>query len=325
MAIVFSVEALGCILLTLFWLKYYPLPKAIYHGLFHSVSAFCNAGFSLYSNSFEGFQNELWFNLVIIGLIVIGGLGFIVLLDLKNLIRRKDGGVRRLSFHSKVVLSAVVILILFGTLFIFFVERSHTLRDLLPFHRLQAALFQSVTARTAGFNTIPVGLLTNSTCFILMFLMFFGAAPGSCGGGVKVSTLGILAAMFYSRLRGYEEPQIFNRSIPKEAVGKVVAIVLSSVLLIGMIFLGLLLTENWSLSPDRSRGHFIELLFESVSAFGTVGLSMGATPKLTTVGRVLIIVMMFMGRLGPLTLAVALTRRRPKGRLRYARGEIMVG
>ena len=325
MAVVFLVECAGGILLTFHWLGMYGFPKAVYYGFFHAVSAFCNAGFSLYKDSFEGFRSDTVVNGVIMGLIVIGGLGFVVLLDFKNLFRRRKRMPNRFSFHSKVVLSVTGFLLLLGTLFIFLVERPHTLEGIEPATGFLMALFQSVTARTAGFNTMHIEALSNAACLLMMFLMFFGAAPGSCGGGVKVTTLGILFAMFVSRFRGEEEPTIFFRSIPRETVTKAVSIVLSAIIIIFTVFLFLLLTEDWTLSPDASRGHFLKLLFESISAFGTVGLSMGATSQLTKVGRLLIIVLMFVGRLGPLTMAVALARKKVGGRFRYAKGEIMVG
>jgi len=325
MMVVFLIEGVGILLLSLHLSRFYPLPEAIYRGVFHSVSAFCNAGFSLYTTSFEGFRTDLFVNGLVMGLIILGGLGFIVLLDFKHLLFRPRRVFRAFSFHTKVVLTVTLSLIVLGTVFLFWVERVHALSNVKPTTGIVVSLFQSVTARTAGFNTIPIGSLTNGACFILMFLMFVGAAPGSCGGGVKVSTLGILVAVFLSRLRGYEESHLFYRSIPRETVGKALAIVLSSVLVIGVLFLGLLLTENWSSSPGESRGDFVELLFEAISAFGTVGLSMGVTQQLTKGGRLLIILLMFIGRLGPLTMAVALTSRKGKGRFQYAKGEVMVG
>ena len=323
--IVLFIEGIGFLLLTIRWVNIYPLPKAIYYGLFHAVSAFCNAGFSLYYNNFMDFSADILVNCVLIGLIVLGGFGFVVLLDFKNLFHWSKEFPRSFSFHSKIVLLMTFFLILFGTLFIYGIERIHTLYGFKPVHSLLIALFQSVTARTAGFNTIDIGSLTNAACFVIMFLMFVGAAPGSCGGGVKVSTLGILIAMFLSRLRGHDEPNLFYRSIPKETTGKALIIVLSAVLLISIIFCGLLITESWSLPPRESRGYFIGLLFETISAFGTVGLSMGFTSQLTTGGRLLVIVMMLVGCLGPLTMAVALTRRKKGGYFNYAKGEIMVG
>lgn len=325
MLLVFCLEGLGVVLLTAGWMRLYAFPKALYHGLFHSVSAFCNAGFSLYPDSFEAFRFDPLLNVVVIFLIVLGGLGFVVLLDFRNLFRRSEFESQKLSFHSKVVLTVAFSLIIIGTVFFYQVEKAHALSDMTPVQGGMVSLFQSITARTAGFNTLPVGFLTNGACFLLMLLMFVGAAPGSCGGGVKVTTMGIILAMVVSKLRGDEEPTLFYRSIPRETYGKALTITLGAVFIISFVFLGLLMTENWHLSPEESRGHFMELLFESISAFGTVGLSMGATPHLTTGGRLLIIFLMFVGRLGPLTMAVALTEQKKKSRVRYARGEVMVG
>lgn len=323
--IVFFIEGVGFLILTLKWMSIYPLSKALYHGLFHAVSAFCNAGFSLYQNSFIDFSTDVSINCLLIGLIILGGLGFVVLLEFKNLFHRSTPFHGSFSFHSKVVLFVTFLLIVLGTLFLFGIERIHSLIEYKPVDGFLIALFQSVTARTAGFNTIDIGSLSNGACLIIMFLMFVGAAPGSCGGGVKVSTLGILVALFFSRLRGHDEPNLFYRSISRETSGKALIIILSSILLIGVIFCGLLLTENGSLSPNESRGDFVSLLFETISAFGTVGLSMGITSKLSTGGRLLVIVMMFVGRLGPLTMAVALTRGKWEKHFTYARGEVMVG
>jgi trk system potassium uptake protein TrkH len=322
---VFIIEAAGAVLLAYHWHGWYPLPKAIYHGIFHSISAFCNAGFSLYKNSFKDFSTDPFVNIVLIGLIIIGGLGFMVLFELKNFIRRPAGSIHRLSFHSKVVLVVTAGLIVLGTLLLFGMEQAH-LYTKTPWEQgLLKSVFQSVTARTAGFNTIPIQSLSHGACLVLILLMFIGAAPGSCGGGVKVTTFGILITMIYSRLRGNDTPNLFFRTIPKETVEKALIIVFSSAILIGTIFLGLLVSEEWSLDPVVTRGHFLQLLFESVSAFGTVGLSMGVTPQLTTLGRVLIIILMFVGRIGPLTMALALTRRGSQGKFRFAKGEIMVG
>ncbi len=324
-AIVFVIETTGAALLAYHWHKLYPLPKAIYHGIFHSISAFCNAGFCLYKTSFEAFSTDLFVNFTLIGLIIVGGLGFVVLFELKNFIRRPARSIHRLSFHSKVVLLVTAVLIVLGTLLLFGMEEAH-LYTKIPWEQgLLKSFFQSVTARTAGFNTIPIQSLSHGSCLVLVLLMFIGAAPGSCGGGVKVTTFGILAAMIFSRLRGSDTPNLFYRTIPRETVEKALIIVFGSAILIGIIFLGLLVSEEWFLDPVVTRGHFLQLLFESVSAFGTVGLSMGVTPQLTQLGRILIIILMFVGRIGPLTMAVALTRSKGHGKFRFAKGEIMVG
>jgi len=325
MILVFVIEGVGVILLTLGWMRHFPFHQALYYGFFHSISAFCNAGFSLFSSSFEQFQLDPFINFVSIALIILGGLGFVVLIDFKNSMSPSKGQIRRLSFHTKVVCSVAFFLVLAGAFFFFYAERIHSLSRYTPNGGFLIALFQSVTARTAGFNTIPMNLISNGGCFILMFLMFVGAAPGSCGGGVKVSTLGILVALFISRLKGQDEAHLFYHTIPRETISKALTIVISAVILIAIIFMGLLFSEDWNMPVEQTRHHFIKLLFETISAFGTVGLSMGVTPTLTVVGRILITILMFVGRLGPLTMAVALTAPKSRGKFRYARGEVMIG
>jgi trk system potassium uptake protein TrkH len=320
--VVASIEGFGIILLTLSFYRFYPLPKAIYHALFHSISAFCNAGFSLYSTSFKTYQFDRPINLILICLIISGGLGFIVLLDSVRFFRRSSRFRHTFSFHTKVVLLVTFILLLLGTVVLFVVEKGNALKDVSTCSGCLIAFFQSVTARTAGFNTISMNSLSNGSLLLIMGLMFFGAAPGSCGGGVKITTLGIFIALLVSRLKGHDEPFIFKRTISRETVGRVFTIVLTAVFIIGFFFFGLLLTENWAFT---GRGSFIQLLFESVSAFGTVGLSTGITASLSTGGRILIILLMFIGRLGPLTMAVALTRPREKTGYRFAKGDIMIG
>lgn len=323
--IVFIIEGIGVIFFTLRWLEYYSFPKALYYSVFHSISAFCNAGFSLYTDSFEGFRTDPWLNIILMSLIILGGLGFIVLLDIKKLFSLRHKEKKVISFHTKVVLTVTLFLIISGTIMLYFIEREYSFKSIDTFPALLTSLFQSVTARTAGFNTISMNTLTNSSCLILMFLMFVGAAPGSCGGGVKVTTFGILIALFFSKFKGREYAHIYQRTISKETVSKVIAIVFSSVLIIGIIFFLLLLTEQQVQGTEHERGNFIEILFEAFSAFGTVGLSMGITSQLSKMGRILIILLMFIGRLGPLTLAVALSQKHRRVKFRYAEGEIKIG
>ncbi len=323
--LVFSIEGMGVVFFTIRGLKYYSFPKALYYGIFHSISAFCNAGFSLYTNSFEGFRTDPWLNLILMSLIILGGLGFIVLLDVKKIFSSYRKTHSAISLHTKVVLTVTFFLIISGTILLYFIERKYFFNKIAAIPALLAALFQSVTARTAGFNTIPMNALTNGSCLVLIFLMFVGAAPGSCGGGVKVTSFGILIALFFSKFKGREYAHIFKRTIPQETINKVIAIVFSSVLIIGIVFFLLLLTEQKVQIDHPDRGSFIEILFEAFSAFGTVGLSMGITSQLTKIGRLLIILLMFIGRLGPLTLTVALSQTHKMVKFRYAEGEIKVG
>ena len=325
MGLVFVVEAVGAVALTLRFLAHYPLKHAAWLGIFHAISAFCNAGFSLFTNSLEGFRGDWLMNGVVMVLIILGGLGFIVLLDFRDILKRRRRNVGLLSFHSKVVLATSLLLVGIGAVAFFVVEGQGTLHGLPWDQRVLSALFQSVTARTAGFNTLPIGALTNAGCFLLMFLMFIGAAPGSTGGGVKVTTFGILVALFIGRIRGVDEPRLFHRRLAKPTTGKALAIVLGAVVLVAVVFMALLVSESSAGNAPDDRAAFLALSFETISAFGTVGLSMGATPGLTTAGRLFIIVLMFVGRLGPLTLAVALTGRKPRTPYKLAEGEIMVG
>ncbi len=325
MIIVFAIEGVGALILTFFFLRDYPLPGALWRAVYHSVSAFCNCGFSLFSDSFESYSAEPVLNIVIILLIIAGGLGFVVLIDFANLFRRRFRRVNRFTFHTRVVLMMTASLLITGTVLILLLEYRNIFAGKGWAYRLLASFFQSVTARTAGFSTLYIGSLTNGTCFVLMLLMFIGAAPGSCAGGVKVTTLGILLTTFISRISGSEEPHLFHRSIGSENVSRALTIVLSAAALIGAVFLGLLITEHGHLTVLESRGEFVELLFETISAFGTVGLSMGTTPGLTDAGRFLVVVLMFIGRLGPLTIAISLRASKKSGKISMARGDIILG
>ena len=323
MLLVVGSELMGAILLSFCFLPTRSVHDAMLSGFFHSVSAFCNAGFSLNPTSFECYSGHWPVNLILIFLIVTGGLGFVVLIDLKHRFIGHNKEKKRLSFHSKVVLSLTAGLLITGTLVLFVAENIHGTESGKAFGFL-TALFQSVTARTAGFDTIPINQLSNASLFILMVLMFIGAAPGSCGGGIKVTTFGVLIMLLVSRLKGQEEPQLFNRSLSMSTINKVSVIALFAILIVVVGFLGLLITENHLDTTQHGHGAFEQLLFETISAYGTVGLSLGITPQLTVGGKMIIIFLMFVGRLGPLTVAVALSKPR-QGRYRYATGDIMVG
>ena len=319
-------EGIGFLLLIYPLSRTLPLKKALYHALFHSVSAFCNAGFCLYKTSFIEFQGDILVNLTLISLIILGGVGFIVLIDLGNFFgNRRKGNPYSFTFHTKVVLTATAILILIGSTGFFLLEAKNSLRASSPVEKVLISLFQSVTPRTTGFNTVDIGHLTNSTLFLLIILMFIGASPGSCGGGIKVSTFAVLIALAIAKLRGREEVHLFYRRIPPQVISKAVAIVFTSITVIILVTLILQVTELGYLPHPESKGAFLETFFEVVSAFGTVGLSTGITPKLSTLGRILITIVMFVGRLGPLTVALAVAQQKPRGRFKYVTEEIMVG
>lgn len=319
-----AIESIGLLVLFIGWRDSFPLMTALYFSLFHAISAFCNAGFSLFSDSLVGFQDNIPVNLSITSLIILGGIGFIVLKEIFEIGFRKKAP-SRISLHSKVVLTTSVTLIVLGTLFVFFIERDNTLLNFSLGRQILVSYFQSVTSRTAGFNTIPMINLSNATCFIFILLMFIGASPGSCGGGVKTTNLATLVSLAFNRYKGREQANLFRRTIPNETVSRSVSIILASILVVTIITILLLITQLGDISHTESRGMFLEYLFETVSAFGTVGLSMGVTAGLDSAGKLIIVVMMLLGRLGPLTLAFAMARRVKKGEFQYAEENIIVG
>ena len=320
----FTLEALGAALIFIRFYLDYDVTQALYLAVFHSVSAFCNAGFSLFSDSFAAYQGDWLFNLVICFLIVTGGIGFLVLSELKNRLPFKRQTWSRLSLHSKLVLSTTAILLISSSLLIVSMEWHNTLAHLNLPDRCLAGFFQAVSARTAGFNSISIENMANETLFFLILLMFIGASPGSCGGGIKTSTFATLFVLGISRLRGQERPQLFRRSISAISVGKAVSIVMISTVVVLTATMLILMTELGEVAHPLSRGKFLELLFEMVSAFGTVGLSTGVTAGLSVAGKIILSFVMFAGRLGPLVIAIAVSRRHV-ARYHYADEPIMVG
>jgi trk system potassium uptake protein TrkH len=289
--------------------------KVLYYSVFHSVSAFCNAGFALMPDSFSGFYSSWNINFVISLLIIFGGLGFSVFVDLRrNLISRFTP--KRFSLHTKIVLLTTFTLILLGSVLYFISEYSNLMMSFSFKDRFLASFFQSVTTRTAGFNTIDISRLSKASVFISLFLMFIGASPGSTGGGIKTTTLAVIALSIKSLVRGNKDVSAFKRKINDENIRKVMALIaLSMMFLIVMIF-ALLLIEPFS---------FQKILFEAISAFGTVGLSMGITAKLSSLGQICIIILMYIGRVGPLTLIFALSERSKPADFTYIEEKISIG
>lgn len=318
------IEGVGMLLMFPCFLPGHEPQEALFLSIFHSISAFCNAGFSVFSDSFVRYRGNWALNLVVCFLIVSGGLGFLVMSELRRKITFKRRALSRLSLHSKLVLSTTAILIVSGMFLIAIMEWHNTLAPLSLHDRFLSAFFQSVTARTAGFNTMSIGNMANETLFFLMLLMFIGASPGSCGGGIKTTTLATLVLLGTSRIRGQERPQLFNRTISNVSVGKAISVaILSMFVVCGGVML-LLMTEIGDVPHPLSRGKFLELLFETVSAFGTVGLSTGTTPGLSDMGKIILSGIMFVGRLGPLVVGVAVSRD-SISRYYYAEETIMVG
>jgi trk system potassium uptake protein TrkH len=309
------IEACGAVLLSIRWAFDMPIGKAIYYGVFHAVTMFNNAGFDLFGDfrSLTGYVYDPVVNVVVMFLIVSGGIGFIVLSDLIDF--RKQ---RRLSLHSKVVLSMTGALLLVGFIVILIFEFTNprTLGSLNWGGKFLGALFQSVTPRTAGANTIDITGLRQATQFFIVILMFIGASPGSTGGGIKTTTFTIMVGAVIAMMRGRDDIVMFRYRLAQERVLKALTIALLTLLLVLAVSMILSTTEE---------GEFLEILFETTSAFGTVGLSMGLTPDLTVFGKILISITMFAGRLGPLTLAYALGPKKGKELYRHPEGKMIIG
>jgi trk system potassium uptake protein len=322
----FTIELVGIILLFAHWFPQYPWNEALYLSVFHGISAFCNAGFALFEDSLIDYRGSLLLNVTIGGLIVLGGIGFPVVYDLYHTFLRRTGTRRKLLAQTKVVLATSVILIAGGAVLFWLLEQNNTLAGLSSSEMAMASLFQSITARTAGFNTIDIAALTDSTLAVMLFLMFFGASPGSCGGGVKTTTLALVGIFALSRLRQEKRVNFFKKSVPVDTITKSIVLILLSTTLIGVVFFLLLISDPLTLENNIYQNDpFLVYLFETVSAFGTVGLSMGATPQLTALGKLWIIVMMLIGRVGVLTIVYVVVGTTAHKGLEYAEEKIMVG
>ena len=319
-----TVELAGATLLFFHWWRSYPVGKALYLSLFHSVSAFCNAGFSLFANSFIDEGGSVLLNLTICSLIVLGGLGFPVVYELYRRTTDKQRRSRRFSVQFKTVLVTTGLLIIIGMIVLLITEHTLLKKSSIG-DRLMAALFQSVTCRTAGFNTVDIGGLNSASLAFMMFLMYFGASPGSCGGGVKTTTLAVLAAFSWSRLKDRARVNMFQKSIPQETVAKSVSVVLLSIAIILVALFLILFSDPAHGSGALGHQQYLSILFETVSAFGTVGLSMGATATLNEIGKFIIVVVMIIGRVGVPTFAYIIAGPPPRKGLEYAEENVMIG
>lgn len=315
----FGFELVGGVCLFLSWHgRFDSVPLAIYHSFFHAISAFCNAGFSTFSGSLMQFQHNAGVNVSICGLIIFGGLGFAVIQGLLGVFRARlgRGPGNRIRLQMRIVLRMTFFLILVGAALVLVTEWTGQLEGLRTNSRVLSAFFQSVTARTAGFNTMDIGALSSATLFLTIVLMFIGASPGSTGGGIKTTTVVCLWAAVVTSLRNRPHVEMHRRTIPDETVYKAFTLLCLSLGVVIVFTLVLLVTEA---KP------FMDVLFETVSAFGTVGLSTGLTSELSTAGRILIMILMFIGRLGPLTVTYAMLPTHARVNYKYAEERIMIG
>jgi trk system potassium uptake protein TrkH len=301
-----------------------PPAEIAWRSLFHSVSAFCNAGFALHDSSLMPDAGNIPLNLVICGLIIVGGIGFPVIIDVGTRLRQPRDFWQRLSIQSKLMLIGTAGLLALGAISFWLLEWDEALADEPVATRLLLGLFHSTTCRTAGFNTIDYGTLASSTLFLTIILMAIGAGPCSTAGGFKVSTLMTLLVSSWSSFRGLPRANIFRRTIPATAVRRATATALLFGAVATVALVALLVVESRNATSDRPRW-FLESLFECISALGTVGLSTGITPLLSDPGKIVLIVLMLVGRLGPITAAVALSRQRTPYQPEYLEEEPLVG
>jgi len=301
------IECIGALII--YFLE--PNSFSLFSALFHSISAFCNAGFSLFPDNLTAWKGDWCMNLVFMSLIILGGIGFSVFVESKNYIKKfflkcKSLPDYQLSWYSKMVIRTSIFLIIIGWLSIYISEYVGYNRIMILDDALLTCLFQSVTSRTAGFNTVDIGQMTNVSLVIILFLMFIGGAPGSCAGGIKLTTFRVIVASIVSELKGKKQVVIGKYAINEAAVKKAMVLFVISIMVVFIAAFTLDFTEGGDKPHHVVRGQFLEILFESVSAFCTVGLSTGLTPKLSIIGKWIIILLMFIGRLGPFVLIAAL-------------------
>jgi len=318
----FAFEAAGTLLLLPSMVQEVGWSRAPYYAIFHSISAFCNAGFGLFSDSLTRFRSDSLLNFTVILLIVAGGIGFPVLYQLwRGFWSSPKGKEDRmgLSFHTRIVLRTTFFLIVVVALLILFFERSGVLKGMSWDDRFWAVLFQSVTPRTAGFNTIPIAKLREPTLILLTLAMFVGASPGGTGGGIKTTTFVVVASSIWATIKERNQTVLFKRTISPKVISKAFAIFFLSLCLV-------VLYTIFILEIDR-RFSITQVFFEVVSAFGTVGLSTGITPMLSSVSKFFLSLLMLAGRVGPLPLGLALAQApsEPPPAIKYPEGKVMVG
>ncbi len=319
----FGCEAAGALLLFLRWLPEMGAAQPAYHGVFHAVSAFCNAGFGLRPDSLTAWRGDPWVMLPVSALIVLGGLGFFTVYEIVASRRKRSV----LSVHSKLALTVSAVLIGLGTLTIWILEAPRSFSGMGGGEQLLAAFFQSVTARTAGFNSVDLSLLTPGTLFLMTILMFIGGSPGSCAGGIKTTTLGVLVMATLTRFKGHANVNVFRRTLGEGTVRDALTLAVWGAIGVLPALFALIVLQDPGGSLEHERSLFFDYLFETVSALATVGLSTGITDDLSPASRLLVSLLMFCGRLGPLTLANSLAggARDALDDWRYAKEEVMVG
>ena len=311
LAFTLTIEGIGAGILTIRNLFDQSPLSALWHGVFHSISAFCNAGFALYDDSLTRYQGDPVVNLTIAALIILGGIGFPVVLDIK---RNWHGPWQerweRLLVHSKLMLIGTVGLVIGGAVLIMVLEWDGILLEMPIWKRVIVTLFHSVSSRTAGFNTVDISALTNASLFLTILLMLVGAGACSTAGGLKVSTMMVLLAQAKAAFSGRLKLSVFRRTVPPETVQRATVTTMLFIITVFLALTVLLVIEQSSEPHPSSKDRFLDAFFEAVSALGTVGLSTGLTSHLSTAGRTIVIVLMFLGRLGPISVFCGIVEKR---------------
>ncbi len=313
--IILCIEFVGAIVLTIGFLKDFSFKQAVYYGIFHSVSAFCNAGFGLFRNSLENFSNNPTILYTIVILIVLGGLGFFVLVDIIDKIRGKN---IKLTFHSKIILYMTLGLTVFGFVAFYIGQISSYINRGSLFWIINNSIFQSISSRTAGFNTVSLDSISSFTVIFFMILMFIGGGPGSTVGGIKITTLALVFVFIRAVIKGQDSYVLAKQNIDSDLVKKALLVFILMTVLVSF-FISLMLLVEPSLDT-------IKVIFEAISGFCTVGLSFGITSELSVTGKVLLILAMFVGRIGAVTILVYLVNRKPVvNNIKYPEGKILIG
>lgn len=309
------VEVLGIISLTLYWMNYFSFGEALYSAVFHSISAFTTAGFSIYTDSFIKYNTSIIFNIITISIMVLGSIGFFVMYDLSMKISKVNGRKHKLSAHTKLIVALTFLLTISGGAVIFFTESWDSTYSIVD--KIIISVFQASTASTtAGFNSCDIGIMSKASLFIIIILMYIGAGPGSTGGGIKQTTFGVILISIYNQLTGRERALALKRKISDDTVKRALSIAVLALLWFVVAVLILSVTENMG---------FIQIVFEVGSALGTVGLSTGVTAGLTTTGKWVIIITMLIGRVGPLGIGLSILRKKKISSYQYPEDEILVG
>ncbi|NLJ75925.1 MAG: hypothetical protein GX325_01525 [Peptococcaceae bacterium] len=312
-------ELVGALILTLHFMANYQAPflSALGSGLFHSVSGFTNCGFNLFGNSLQGLQHDYVVQGVISSLLLVGAIGFPVLLEINtNISTWRRSRKFRFSLYTKITTVTFFVLLLVGFIFVLISEQYGTLAGM-PWHqKITVSLFQSLTTKSGGFSLVDISAYNHSTLLFFCLLMFIGASPSSCGGGIRTTTFAVLVLSLLSFLRGKSSTKIFHRELFQEDIIKAFMVFFVAALLMVVAVVTLSAIENFSTT---------EIVFEICSAFGTTGLSMGITPDLSTAGKMVLIVVMFIGRIGFIPLLFMFRGKRPEDRYHYVKEHIIVG